>query len=94
MGRDLELLLQDWKEDRNPRTAFHIANRYRMAGNLASALSWYLQRIQMSDGWREEVVVSASEAAKICRVIGQSELAGELESWGNAMFIAPLLNLT
>lgn len=93
MGRDIALLLQDWHEDKNPRTAFHLANRYKLVGDDSMALSWYLQRVRMQGGWHEEAVVSAREAAGICRKIGQGFLADELDKWAGSKSVMPLLNL-
>lgn len=46
-ARDIALLMLDWKDAPNGRTAFYLAQTYRNMEDYASALNWYGRRIRM-----------------------------------------------
>jgi hypothetical protein len=51
--RDGGLLLEDWREEPNPRTAFYLGRTYEDGGNVPEAVNWYRTRIKMP-GWDQE----------------------------------------
>jgi hypothetical protein len=51
--RDMGLLLEDWKEEPSPRTAFYLARTYEDGGEITEAQKWYEVRLSMG-GWEEE----------------------------------------
>lgn len=59
---DAALLLLDWKEHQEPRTAFYLAQSYRDAGWKQKAMEWYIKRTQLG-GWEEEIYYSLYMAA-------------------------------
>jgi hypothetical protein len=59
---DAALLLEDWKEHQEPRTAFYLAQSFRDAGWKQKAMEWYAKRTQLG-GWEEEIYYSLYMAA-------------------------------
>jgi len=51
--RDLTLLLEDWEEHREARTAFYLGRTNQDVGALHEAIGWYRTRLTMP-GWQEE----------------------------------------
>lgn len=51
--RDTSLLLKDWEEERDPRSAFYLAHSYDGIGDWSQAIHWYRTRLSLP-GWDEE----------------------------------------
>lgn len=77
--KDLAQLELDFQDDPDPRTAFHIAQRYELDGNFRHAMAWYLKRAGMKDGWQEEVFVSLQRAMGIADQLGYGDLAEQIQ---------------
>jgi ADP-heptose:LPS heptosyltransferase/glycosyltransferase involved in cell wall biosynthesis len=49
-ARNLRMLMREWEDGQNTRTAFYIANTHRDAGRFAEAADWYDKRIKLGEG--------------------------------------------
>jgi ADP-heptose:LPS heptosyltransferase/glycosyltransferase involved in cell wall biosynthesis/2-polyprenyl-3-methyl-5-hydroxy-6-metoxy-1,4-benzoquinol methylase len=52
--RNLRILLAEYQETQQPRTAFYLANTYKDAAKWPKAIEWYNKRIEHGVGYRDE----------------------------------------
>jgi glycosyltransferase involved in cell wall biosynthesis len=54
LERERNLLMADWEENRNGRTAFYLGRTYDDMGDTSPAIEWYTEAIKLCD-WNQEV---------------------------------------
>jgi tetratricopeptide (TPR) repeat protein len=85
--RNLRIMLREWDETPNPRTAFYLANTYRDAGRNAEAAEWYAKRIDFGPGFRDEYLFAMLARARCLRALQRHREADEQSR--AALAIAP-----
>lgn len=86
--RDIELLVESWGQEKDPRTAFYLGQSYQDIGDSASAARWYGIRADMG-GFEEERWLAQVRAAAI-----QKDLAALLDAFDTRPWRAePLYHL-
>lgn len=60
----LGMLLDDWRREQSPRTAYYIGQTFRSLGRSEEAREWFLRRAGMA-GWEEERYCAAYGAAML-----------------------------
>lgn len=53
-ARNLRILLQEWDEQRTPRTAFYLGCTYRDGGEHEKAVEWYRARVRFGPDFKDE----------------------------------------
>lgn len=81
--RDMGLLMQDWEEQPNARTAFYIARTYQDHGDAVHAERWWRERLALP-GWDEEAFYARYCLGLVLFDLGKPEQAcGNLWlAWG------------
>lgn len=69
-ARNLRILVDEWAENPNPRTAFYLANTHKDAGRWTEAIAWYNHRIDFGDGFRDEWLFAWLYRARCERAAG------------------------
>lgn len=93
--RDMGLLMADWEEHHDARSAFYIARTYDDMGQPNMAVGWYRTRVMMP-GWAEETFYARYRLGKCLLDIGAyDEGCGALwAAWGEQPHRAePLVTL-
>lgn len=99
-SRNMRILMRDWDNNPNTRTAFYIANTFSDGGHYEEAVDWYQKRIELADGYFEELIFAYLFKARCERALkryadAQSTLLRGLsrannwsELWAELCFIA------
>jgi glycosyltransferase involved in cell wall biosynthesis len=74
-ARNLRILLAEWAENPNPRTAFYLANTHKDAGRWTDAITWYNHRIDFGAGYRDEWLFAWLYRARAERAAGLLDAA-------------------
>jgi hypothetical protein len=70
--RDIQLLVADWDEEPNARTAFYLARTHEDTGHTGEAIYWYRQRLGLP-GWQEETFYARYSLGKCLLDTGAAE---------------------
>lgn len=73
--RNLRILLEDFRENPQPRTAFYLANTFKDAARYAEAVPWYERRIAMGVGYRDEWIFAHLYKGRCQRAAGDLNAA-------------------
>ena len=84
-ARNLRILLREWEENPDARTAFYIACTHRDGGRPAQAAEWFLKRIGMGERFREEWLFSHLYLARVLRGMGNYAAARNVIAGARAM---------
>lgn len=72
-SNDAKILLSEHKKNpSDTRTIFYLAQSYRDAGKIKSAINWYKKRAEMG-GWAEEVYYSLLQVAELSHRDGRKK---------------------
>jgi len=74
-ARNLRILLAEFEEAPNPRTAFYLANTFKDGARYAEAVPWYEKRIAMGAGYRDEWLFAHLYKARCQRADGDLDAA-------------------
>lgn len=69
-ARNLRILLEEFADNPNPRTAFYLASTHRDAQRYVEAIPWYVRRIELGTGYRDEWLFAYLYKARCERAAG------------------------
>jgi ADP-heptose:LPS heptosyltransferase/glycosyltransferase involved in cell wall biosynthesis len=97
--RNLRLLLQEWADSPNARTAFYLGCTYKSAGKFSEAANWFQQRLNFGEGYLDEFLFAALYLSRSLAAAGDRAGArgaaefGQARAPGWAEFIMQLARL-
>jgi glycosyltransferase involved in cell wall biosynthesis len=74
-ARNLRILMLDWTDRPNPRTAFYLANTHRDGGRWKEAVEWYEERISMGTHYLDEWLFAHLYLVRCLRQLGETNRA-------------------
>lgn len=89
-ARNERILLEEWKEAPNPRTAFYLANTFKDSERYEHAIVWYEKRIALGEGFRDEWLFACLYKARCERALKRHHAA--IETLNAAIDLAPTWN--
>ena len=83
--RNLRILMREWEENPDARTAFYIACTYRDGGRPGAAAIWFNRRIAFGEGFRDEWLFSHLYLARVLRTAGDNDAARNVLAGARAL---------
>ena len=82
--RNLRLLMREWREKPDARTAFYIACTHRDGGRWQEAVRWFRRRIEFGPGYRDEWLFAHLYCARCYLAMRDHEHARHMARKGRA----------